>query len=360
MTNKIKAEGLDSIDIENITNEFDKDMTTQIDNSSIDDTDSSLTCSVVISESPLEEEAEDEGDPDESDTVFRSGYIAIVGRPNVGKSTLLNHLIGQKISITSRKAQTTRHRINGIYSDDHSQLVFVDTPGFQMKHLNALNRGMNRVVTSSLRDVQVVMYVIEAMRYDERDQEVMKLLPDNCPVLLVINKIDEIADKGQLFDFAERVAKDFKYADIVPVSAKFGKKIEELRDTLRSFLPEGGLIYDPDEVTDRSEKFLASEILREKVFRFTGEELPYSVSVVIEKFEMDKKLRRISAAILVDKEAHKAMLLGKKGEKIKEIATQARLDMEKLFDGKVFLEVFIKVRSGWADDARMLQTLGYE
>ena len=291
---------------------------------------------------------------------FRSGYIAIVGRPNVGKSTLLNHLIGQKISITSRKAQTTRHRINGIYSDDHSQLVFVDTPGFQMKHLNALNRGMNRVVTSSLRDVQVVMYVIEAMRYDERDQEVMKLLPDNCPVLLVINKIDEIADKGQLFDFAERVAKDFKYADIVPVSAKFGKKIAELRDTLRSFLPEGGLIYDPDEVTDRSEKFLASEILREKVFRFTGEELPYSVSVVIEKFEMDKKLRRISAAILVDKEAHKAMLLGKKGEKIKEIATQARLDMEKLFDGKVFLEVFIKVRSGWADDARMLQTLGYE
>lgn len=299
---------------------------------------------------------------------FRSGYIAIVGRPNVGKSTLLNHLIGQKISITSRKAQTTRHRINGIFTDEHAQFVFVDTPGFQMKHLNALNRGMNRVVTSSLRDVQVVLYVLEAMRYDERDQEVLKLLPDNRPVILVINKIDEVDDKGQLFDFAERISQDFKhvlsraegFADIVPVSAKFGKKVEELRETLRSFLPEGGLIYDPDDVTDRSERFLASEILREKVFRFTGEELPYSVSVVIEEFKMDKKLRRISAAILVDKEAHKVMLLGKKGEKIKEIATQARLDMEKLFDGKVFLEVFIKVRSGWADDARMLQTLGYE
>lgn len=301
-----------------------------------------------------EENTTDHGEP------FRSGYIAIVGRPNVGKSTLLNHLIGQKISITSRKAQTTRHRINGIFTDEHAQFVFVDTPGFQMKHLNALNRGMNRVVTSSLRDVQVVLYVLEAMRYDERDQEVLKLLPDNRPVILVINKIDEVDDKGQLFDFAERIAKDFKFADIVPVSAKFGKKVEELRETLRSFLPEGGLIYDADDVTDRSERFLASEILREKVFRFTGEELPYSVSVVIEEFKMDKKLRRISAAILVDKEAHKVMLLGKKGEKIKEIATQARLDMEKLFDGKVFLEVFIKVRSGWADDSRMLQTLGYE
>ncbi|MDD2776047.1 MAG: GTPase Era [Gallionella sp.] len=291
---------------------------------------------------------------------FRSGYIAIVGRPNVGKSTLLNHLIGQKISITSRKAQTTRHRIHGIFTDAHAQYVFVDTPGFQTQYKNELNRSMNRVVTSSLRDVHVVLYVLEAMRYDERDQEVLKLLPDNRPVLLVINKIDEVADKGQLFSFAERVSQDFKFADVVPVSAKLGKKIPELRDTLRYFLPEGGLIYDADDITDRSEKFLASEILREKVFRFTGDELPYSTSVIIEQFKMDKKLRRISAAILVDKEVHKAMLLGKKGEKMKEIATQARLDMEKLFDGKVFLEVFIKLRSGWADDARTLRSLGYE
>jgi GTP-binding protein Era len=291
---------------------------------------------------------------------FRSGFIAIVGRPNVGKSTLLNHLIGQKISITSRKAQTTRHRIHGIYTDEHSQFVFVDTPGFQTRHLNALNRGMNRVVTSSLRDVQVVMYVIEALRYDERDQEVLKLLPDNRPVLLVINKIDEVEDKGQLFAFAERVAQDFKFSDIVPVSAKLGSKLDELRDALRRHLPPGELIYDKDDITDRSERFLAAEILREKIFRYTGDELPYSTSVVIEQFKLEGKLRRIHAAVLVDREAHKAMLIGKKGEKLKEIASQARLDMEKLFDGKVFLEVFVKLRSGWADDERVLRSLGYE
>ncbi|MDD4977824.1 MAG: GTPase Era [Gallionella sp.] len=295
-----------------------------------------------------------------ADTSFRSGYVAIVGRPNVGKSTLLNHLIGQKISITSRKAQTTRHRIHGIYTDEHSQFVFVDTPGFQTKHLNALNRGMNRVVTSSLRDVQVVMYVLEALRFDERDQEVLKLLPDNIPVLLIINKIDEVEDKGQLFSFAERVAKEFKFAEIVPVSAKKSIRLEELKQSLRRFLPESEMIYAADDITDRTEKFLAAEMLREKVFRFTGDELPYSVSVIIEQFKMEGKLRRISAAILVDKEVHKAMLIGSKGEKLKEIATQARLDMEKLFDGKVFLEVFVKVRSGWADDARVLRTLGYE
>ncbi|MDZ4200968.1 MAG: GTPase Era [Gallionella sp.] len=291
---------------------------------------------------------------------FRSGYIAIVGRPNVGKSTLLNHLIGQKVSITSRKAQTTRHRIHGIFTDAQAQYVFVDTPGFQTKHMNALNRGMNRVVTSSLRDVQVVLFVLEALRYDERDREVLKLLPDNRPVLLVINKIDEVADKGQLFSFAERVSEDFKFTAVVPVSAKLGSKVDELRDSIYQHLPPGEMIFSEDDITDRSERFLASEILREKVFRFTGEELPYSVSVVIEQFKQEGKLRRIHAAILVDKEAHKAMLIGKKGEKLKEIATQARLDMEKLFDGKVFLEVFIKVRSGWADDARVLRSLGYE
>lgn len=295
-----------------------------------------------------------------STETFHSGFIAIVGRPNVGKSTLLNHLIGQKISITSRKAQTTRHRIHGIYTDEHAQFVFVDTPGFQTKHQNALNKGMNRVVTSSLRDVQVVMYVLEALRYDERDQQVLKLLPDNRPVLLVINKIDEVEDKGQLFAFAERIAKDFKFSDVVPVSAKQGDKITELREALRLHLPVSEPIYDKDDITDRSERFLASEILREKVFRFTGEELPYSVSVVIEQFQMDRKLRRINAAILVDKEAHRAMLIGKKGEKLKEIATQARLDMEKLFDGKVYLEIFIKVRSGWADNQQVLRSLGYE
>ena len=293
-------------------------------------------------------------------TAFHSGFIAIVGRPNVGKSTLLNHLIGQKISITSRKAQTTRHRITGILTEEQSQFVFVDTPGFQTQYLNTLNKGLNKVVTSSLRDVNLVLFVIEARHYDDRDRQVMNLLPKNIPVLLVINKVDNMQDKGELLPFMQEVSKEREFFAIVPVSAKHDKQLDTLLDAIRPLLPEGEKIYPEDEVTDRNERFLAAEIVREKVFRFTGEELPYSVSVMIEQFKMEGKMRRIHAAILVDKEAHKAMLIGSKGEKLKEIATQARLDMEKLFDGKVFLEVFVKVRSGWADDARVLSTLGYE
>ncbi len=293
-------------------------------------------------------------------TSFHSGFIAIVGRPNVGKSTLLNHLIGQKISITSRKAQTTRHRIIGILTDANSQFVFVDTPGFQTRHLNALNRGMNRVVSSSMRDVNATLFVIEACHFDERDRQVLELLPHNVPVILVINKVDNLADKNELLPFIEKLGKEREFAAIVPVSASQNKHLDTLLDAIRPLLPEGEPIYAEDEITDRNERFLAAELLREKVFRFTGEELPYSVSVVIEQFKQEGKLRRIHAAILVDKEAHKAMLIGKKGEKLKEIATQARLDMEKLFDGKVFLEVFIKVKSGWADDERVLKSLGYE
>jgi GTP-binding protein Era len=293
-------------------------------------------------------------------TIFHSGFIAIVGRPNVGKSTLLNHLIGQKISITSRKAQTTRHRITGILTEEHAQFVFVDTPGFQTQYLNTLNKGLNKVVTSSLRDVNVVLFVIEARHFDERDRQVMNLLPKDAPVLLVINKVDSMEDKGELLPFMQEIAKEREFTAIVPVSARHDKQLDTLLDAIRPFLPEGEKIYPEDEVTDRNERFLAAEIVREKVFRFTGEELPYSVSVVIEQFKMEGKMRRIHAAILVDKDAHKAMLIGKNGEKLKEIATQARLDMEKLFDGKVFLEVWIKVRSGWADSAQMLKSLGYE
>jgi len=292
---------------------------------------------------------------------FRSGFIAIVGRPNVGKSTLLNHLIGQKISITSRKAQTTRHRIIGILTEAHSQFVFVDTPGFQTQHMNALNRGMNRVVSSSMRDVDVVLFVLEARHYDERDQQVLKMLPQDVPVILVINKVDVMVDKSELLPFIEGIATEHHFAAIVPVSAKLDKQLDTLLEAIRQYLPEGDPIYAADEITDRNERFLAAELLREKVFRFTGEELPYSVSVVIEQFKQEESgLRRINAAILVDKESHKAMLIGKGGAKLKEIATQARLDMEKLFDGKVFLEVFVKVKSGWADDERVLKSLGYE
>jgi GTP-binding protein Era len=292
--------------------------------------------------------------------IFHSGFIAIVGRPNVGKSTLLNHLIGQKISITSRKAQTTRHRITGILTEEDTQFVFVDTPGFQTQHTNALNRGMNKVVTNSLRDVSVVLFVLEARHFDERDEQVLKLLPLDRPVILVINKADLMQDKNELLPFIQQIAALRHFAAIVPVSARQGKHLDTLLDAIRPFIPEGEHLYAEDEITDRNERFLAAELLREKVFRFTGEELPYSVSVIIEQFKLEGKLRRIHAAILVDKDAHKAMLIGAKGEKLKEIATQARLDMEKLFDGKVFLEVFVKVRSGWADSAHMLKSLGYE
>ncbi len=292
---------------------------------------------------------------------FHSGFIAIVGRPNVGKSTLLNHLVGQKVSITSRKAQTTRHRITGILTEEHAQFVFVDTPGFQTQHMNALNRGLNRVVSSSLRDVNVVLFVIEARHYDERDQLVLKMLPHDRPVILVINKVDVMADKSELLPFIERLSAEFKFAAIVPVSARQDKQLDTLLEAIRTYLPEGDPIYAADEITDRNERFLAAEILREKIFRFTGEELPYSVSVIIEQFKQeDSGLRRIHAAILVDKDAHKAMLIGKDSAKLKEIATQARLDMEKMFGAKVFLEVWIKVRSGWADSPQMLKSLGYE
>jgi GTPase len=291
---------------------------------------------------------------------YHSGFIAIVGRPNVGKSTLLNHLVGQKISITSRKAQTTRHRITGILTEENEQFIFVDTPGFQTKHLNTLNRGLNRVVTNSLRNVNVVLFVIETRHFDERDRQVMNLLPPNMPVLLVINKVDNMENKSELLPFIQEVAKEREFAAIVPVSAKQNKQLDTLLNTIRPYLPEGEKIYPEDEITDRNERFLAAELIREKIFRFTGDELPYSVSVVIEQFKMEGQLRRIHAAILVDKEAHKAMLIGKNGEKLKEIATQARLDMETLFDGKVYLEVWIKIRSGWADNAQILKSLGYE
>ncbi len=291
---------------------------------------------------------------------FRTGYIAIVGRPNVGKSTLLNHLVGQKISITSRKAQTTRHRIVGIRTDADGQYVFVDTPGFQMQHQSALNRVMNRTVTQSLSDVDVVLFVLEAMRFDERDEKVLALLPRDQPVVLVLNKLDLVRDKGTLLPFIEKVSAAFQFAAIIPVSAKRDAQLPDLVQEIRRHLKEGEPIFGEDEITDRSERFLAAEIVREKVFRLSGDEIPYSVSVEIEKFETVGELRRIFAAIIVDKESQKPILIGKKGEKLKEIGTQARLDMEKLFDGKVYLEVWVKVKSGWADDERAVKSLGYE
>lgn len=291
---------------------------------------------------------------------FRTGFIAIVGRPNVGKSTLLNHLIGQKISIVSRKAQTTRHRITGIRTDEDVQFVFVDTPGFQTKYRNALNQAMNRGVTTTLSDVDVVLFVIEANKFDARDLEVMKLLPKNRPVILVVNKADLLTQKDSLLPFIERMAAQFDFHAVVPVSAKRGQKIELVLQAIKPLLPEGELMYPEDQVTDRSERFLAAELIREKIFRLVGDELPYSTTVEIERFELEGELRRVYAAVLVDRDNQKAILIGKNGEKLKEISTQARLDMEKMFDGRVYLEVWVKVKSGWADDTRLLRQYGYE
>ncbi|MBV8464503.1 MAG: GTPase Era [Burkholderiales bacterium] len=291
---------------------------------------------------------------------FRTGFIAIVGRPNVGKSTLLNRLIGQKISIVSRKAQTTRHRITGIRTDEAAQYIFVDTPGFQTKFRSALNEAMNRGVTTTLADIDVVLFVIEAGKFDSRDAAVLKLLPRNQPVILVINKADLVKDKAQLLPFMERMSKEFNFHAIVPISAQKVMKVEVLLDAIEPLLPEGEPMYEEDQVTDRSERFLAAELIREKIFRLVGDELPYSTAVEIEKYEEEGNLRRIYAAILVDRDAQKAIIIGKDGERLKEISTQARTDMEKMFDGKVFLEVWVKVKSGWADDTRMLRQFGYE
>jgi len=290
---------------------------------------------------------------------FRAGFIAIVGRPNVGKSTLLNVLVGEKISITSRKPQTTRHRIVGIHSDDTAQWVFVDTPGFQLQHRNALNRAMNKTVTEVLSSVDVVVFVVEALRYDQHDQQVLKLLPRNRPVVLVINKTDTVKDKEALLPFIERMSKEFPFADIVPTSAQTKSQIKDLLMTLRPHLPEGQPLYDVDDITDRSERFLAAEAVREKLFRLLGDEVPYATTVEIEKFEQEGELRRIHAAIIVDKVGQKGIIIGKGGEKLKEIGTQARKDLERLFGGKVFLEVWVKVKSGWADDERAVKSLGY-
>ena len=291
---------------------------------------------------------------------FRTGFVAIVGRPNVGKSTLLNRLVGQKISIVSRKAQTTRHRVTGVLTEGQAQFIFVDTPGFQTRHKNALNRAMNRTVTQVLADVDLVLFVIESGRYGPADEQVVKLLPEGARVILVVNKVDLLEDKARMLPFLQKMSAVYPFAEIVPVSAEKGRNTAELLKAAEPYLPEGEPIFDADDITDRSERFLAAEFLREKLFRQLGEELPYGMTVEIEKFEAEPGLRRIHAAIIVDRDAHKAMVIGKGGERLKRIATEARLEMEKLFESKVFLETWVKVKSGWADDERALKSLGYE
>ena len=294
-------------------------------------------------------------------TDYRCGFVAIVGRPNVGKSTLMNHLIGQKISITSKKAQTTRYRVTGIFSDVTAQFVFVDTPGFQTNHRNALNDRLNQNVTEALSGVDVVVFVVEAMRFTDADRVVLKQLPKHTPVVLVVNKIDKdkAKDKFALEAFINEVRQEFEFTASEAVSAKHGLRIANLLELLKPYLPESIPMYPEDMVTDKSSRFLAMEIVREKLFRYLGEELPYAMNVEVEQFEEEESgLFRIYIAVLVDKDSQKAILIGKGGEKLKKISTEARLDMEKLFDTKVFLKIWVKVKSGWADDIRFLRELG--
>lgn len=297
---------------------------------------------------------------DQKNDHFRCGYIAIVGRPNVGKSTLMNELIGAKVSITSRKAQTTRHRIMGIQTDDDAQFIYIDTPGFQTRYNNALNKNLNRTVRDTLSAADVIVFVVDAGVFGQADEQVLALLPENVPVILTINKTDKIREKAELIPFAQKIAGLREFAAIVPVSARQRFQLNELEEEIRKLLPENPPFFSPDDVTDRSERFMAAEIIREKIFRYTGDELPYTSTVVIEQFERKEKICRVFAAVLVDRDAHKAMIIGHKGDKLKEISTEARRDMEKMFGVPVYLEIWVKVKSGWADNEAGLRAYGYE
>jgi GTP-binding protein Era len=295
------------------------------------------------------------------------GLVAIVGKPNVGKSTLLNALVGQKISITSRKAQTTRHRITGMRTIGATQFVFVDTPGFQTLHANALNKSLNKTVQGAVGDVDLILFVVEAGSFTPADERVLKLLGKGIPTVLLANKLDNVHRRGDIAPWLQTMQAKHPFAEFVPMSAKNPKDVERLFGICEKYLPEQPWFYAEDELTDRSEKFLAGELVREKLFRLTGDELPYTSTVIIDKFEEEppqkkgqKRLLRIAATIVVERDGHKAMVIGDKGERIKRIGMETRVELEKLADAKVFLELWVKVRSGWADDEARVRSFGYE
>jgi GTP-binding protein Era len=290
----------------------------------------------------------------------RCGLVAIVGRPNVGKSTLMNALVGQKISITSRKAQTTRHRITGVRTVGPAQFVFVDTPGFQTHHGTALHRTLNRTVRAALADVDLVLLVVEAGRFGSDDDKVLALLPDGKPTILVANKLDAVARRETLLPWLQAMQQRHPFAEFVPMSAHREGDVERLLQILAPYLPEQPWLYEADALTDRTDRFLAAELIREKLFRLTGDEVPYGATVVIDRFEEQGELRRIAATIVVEREAHKGMVIGEGGERLKRIGSEARQELERLLQAKVFVELWVKVRSGWADSEEHLRSYGYE
>ena len=295
----------------------------------------------------------------------RCGLIAIVGKPNVGKSTLLNALVGQKISITSRKAQTTRHRITGIHNAKQTQFIFVDTPGFQTAHANALNRSLNKTVLGAVGDVDLVLFVVNAGSFADADAKVLNLLSKNIPCILIANKLDKVNQRHEIAHWLQEMQEKHGFAELMPMSAKNAKDIQRLLVQCEKYLPEQAWWYSADELTDRSEKFLVSEMIHEKLFRLTGDELPYTSTVVIDKFTEEpgktvSRMVRVAATIIVERDGHKAMVIGEGGERLKQIGTLARQELEKLMDAKVFLELWVKVRSGWADDEARVRSFGYE
>jgi len=292
---------------------------------------------------------------------FQSGFVALVGRPNVGKSTIMNRLIGQKISITSRRPQTTRHRILGIKTDEDSQIVFVDTPGLHEKQPRAMNRYLNRAAADSLRDVDVVVFVVEGTRWHTDDEWVLeKIKRVSSPVIVAINKTDRIEDKASLLPFMQQLAERGDFAAIIPVCARRGEHLDDLEQAIREHLPVSVPFYPEDQVTDRSERFLAAELVREKLFRKLGDEIPYGLTVEIESFREEKDLLTIHALIWVEKSSQKPIVIGRKGALLKSVGQEARQDMEKAFGQKVFLQLWVKVKEGWADDDRALRSLGYQ
>ena len=297
-----------------------------------------------------------------TETAYRCGFIAVVGRPNVGKSTLTNALIGSKITIVSRKAQTTRHRIQGVLTREHEQFVFVDTPGFQTRHGGAMNVMMNRVVTQTLADVDVVLFVVEAGKWSPGDAKLLSLLHNPEKTILVISKIDQIKNRDELYPFVAKITALYNFSAIVPVSANKKHQLDQLLDEVAKRLPENEAYFEADTLTDRPMRFIAAELIREKLFRLTGDELPYTSTVQIDKYEEVEggRLNRIAATIIVERDAHKGMVIGEGGERLKRISTEARTEMERLTGRKVFLEVWVKVRSGWADDEKRLKSYGYE
>ena len=291
----------------------------------------------------------------------RCGYVAIVGRPNVGKSTLLNHLLGQKISITSRKPQTTRHQVLGIKTRDNYQIVFVDTPGLHMNAGKAINRYMNRAASSAIRDVDLVVFVVDRTAWTEEDAVVLEQIRQAAPpVMLVVNKVDLIADKAELLPHLQLLATKADFAAILPVSALRQHNVDALEEQILKRLPESEYFFPEDQITDRSQRFLAAEIVREKIMRQLGDELPYAIAVEIEEFAQEGEILHISAIIYVERKGQKKILIGDKGSRLRTIGSDARRDMESLFDSKVMLRLWVKVKSGWSDDERALRSLGYD